>query len=102
MHRNKSDKEELLKVNGKLYQKIGFTEEKEKEKIEDEDSGEEIRIEDGSSLTVFPASNMINYFRGKYLVILNRDKTPYDNYANLVIHDNLAKVSRKVMDKIRV
>ena len=42
----KSDKEELLKVNGKLYQKIGFTEEKEEKEDEIEDSGEEIKIED--------------------------------------------------------
>lgn len=42
----KSDKEELLKVNGKLYQRIGFDEEKvEDDKIEDEET-EEIKIED--------------------------------------------------------
>ena len=43
----KGEKEELLKVNGKLYQKIGFDKEEEKEdnKIDDEDK-EEIKIED--------------------------------------------------------
>ena len=43
----KSEKEELLKVNGKLYQRIGFDEEEEKSGIvEDEEEKEEIKIED--------------------------------------------------------
>lgn len=43
----KSEKEELLKVNGKLYQRIGFDkEEKEDDKFEDDDEKEEIKIED--------------------------------------------------------
>ncbi len=46
----------------------------------------------GTSLTVFPASDLINYFRGKYLVIINKDKTNYDYKANLVIHDSLGNV----------
>ena len=42
----KDEKEELLKVNGKLYQRIGFDKEKEDDKIEDDDEKEEIKIED--------------------------------------------------------
>ena len=43
----KDEKEELLKVNGKLYQRIGFDkEEKEDDKFEDDDEKEEIKIED--------------------------------------------------------
>ena len=44
----KGEKEELLKVNGKLYQRIGFDKEEEKEdnKIEDDEDKEEIKIED--------------------------------------------------------
>lgn len=43
----KGEKEELLKVNGKLYQKIGFDkEEKEDDKFEDDEDNEEIKIED--------------------------------------------------------
>lgn len=43
----KGEKEELLKVNGKLYQKIGFDkEEKEDDKFEDDEDKEEIKIED--------------------------------------------------------
>ena len=51
----------------------------------------------GSSLTVYPASGMIDSFRGKNLVIINNDKTNYDNKASLVINENLAKVSKEVM-----
>ena len=46
----------------------------------------------GTSLTVQPAASLINYFRGKHLVLINRDKTPYDYIANLVINDSLGNV----------
>ena len=57
-------------------------------------------IVEGSSLTVYPASSMIEVFNGKYLVIINKDMTPYDNRADLVINENLSSVSRKIMEKI--
>ena len=53
----------------------------------------------GSSLVVYPAAGLINYFRGKNLVIINKDKTSYDNEATLVINDNLSKVFKKLIDK---
>ena len=46
----------------------------------------------GTSLTVYPASGLINYFRGKNLVLINRDTTPFDNRADLVINESLGKV----------
>jgi len=46
----------------------------------------------GTSLTVYPAAGLINYYRGKKLVLINRDETPYDGRANLVIHDSLGNV----------
>ena len=48
----------------------------------------------GSSLTVYPAASLINYFHGKYLVVINNDSTSADTKANLVINDNIAKVAR--------
>jgi NAD-dependent deacetylase len=51
----------------------------------------------GSSLVVYPAAGFINYFNGKYLVIINNDKTLYDDEASLVIHDNLSKVFKELM-----
>ena len=46
----------------------------------------------GTSLTVYPASGLINYFRGEHLVLINRDATPYDGKSDLVIKQNLGKV----------
>lgn len=46
----------------------------------------------GTSLKVEPAASMVKLFKGKYLVIINRDKTPYDEVATLVINDNLKDV----------
>ena len=46
----------------------------------------------GTSLTVQPASSMLYYFHGKYLVIINKDETPYDYKATLVIHKPLKEV----------
>ncbi len=50
----------------------------------------------GTSLTVYPASGLINYFRGKNLVLINKDSTPYDNRANLVINDSLGTVFKEL------
>ena len=50
----------------------------------------------GTSLTVYPASGLINYFRGKNLVLINKDYTPYDNRANLVINESLGKVFKEI------
>ena len=46
----------------------------------------------GTSLTVYPAAGLINYYRGNRLVLINRDATPYDGQADLVIHESLGNV----------
>jgi len=46
----------------------------------------------GTSLVVYPAAGLINYYRGNKLVLINRDPTPYDRKADLVIHDSIGKV----------
>ena len=46
----------------------------------------------GTSLTVYPAAGLINYYRGNRLVLINRDETPYDRYADLVFHDSLGEI----------
>ena len=53
----------------------------------------------GSSLTVYPASGMIDCFDGKNLVIINGSETPYDYKANLVINDRLSNVITKLSNK---
>lgn len=46
----------------------------------------------GTSLSVYPAAGLLNYFRGRYLVLINRDVTPLDDECNLVIHDKVGEV----------
>ena len=46
----------------------------------------------GTSLTVYPAAGLIDYYRGNRLVLINRDPTPRDDRADLVIHDTLGNV----------
>src|SRR3712207_5673952 len=46
----------------------------------------------GTSLVVYPAAGLIQYFNGKNLVLINKAETPYDNKADLVIHDSIGKV----------
>ena len=50
----------------------------------------------GTSLTVYPAAGLVNYYRGNRLVLINRDETPYDGYANLVFHDSLGNIFSKL------
>ena len=46
----------------------------------------------GTSLTVYPAAGLIRYYKGHRLVLINRDETPYDRNADLVIRDPIGKV----------
>ena len=46
----------------------------------------------GTSLVVYPAAGLINYFHGKHLVLINKSATPYDSKADLVITDAIGKV----------
>lgn len=46
----------------------------------------------GTSLTVYPAAGLINYYRGDRLVLINRDVTPFDHRADLVFHESLGKI----------
>ena len=52
----------------------------------------DLMIVAGTSLTVYPAAGLIRYYRGNRLVLINRDETPYDDYANLVFHARLGDI----------
>jgi len=43
-------------------------------------------------LTVYPAAGLVNYYGGDRLVLINRDETPYDGQADLVLHRSLGSV----------
>lgn len=46
----------------------------------------------GTSLVVYPAAGLISYFRGRSLVLINREATAYDSEADLVLHESLGDV----------
>lgn len=46
----------------------------------------------GSSMVVYPAAGIPNYFHGDNIVIINKDPTPLDHYAKLIIRENIADV----------
>ena len=56
----------------------------------------DLLIVGGTSLTVYPAAGLIDYYRGKRLVLINRDETPYDHRANLVFHEGLGEIFRQL------
>ena len=80
----------IVKPDVVLYEESldGDTLEKSVAAIENAD----LLIVAGTSLTVYPAAGLIRYYRGNRLVLINRDETPYDSYADLVFHDSLGNV----------
>lgn len=52
----------------------------------------DVLIVAGTSLTVYPAASYIRYFGGDKMVLINRDATPYDKIADLVIHEKVGEV----------
>ncbi len=52
----------------------------------------------GTSLVVYPAAGLIQYFNGRHLVLINKSETNADRQADLVIHDSIGKVFREVME----
>lgn len=59
-------------------------------------SNADLLIVGGTSLTVYPASGLVDYFNGKALVLINRDATPYDSKADLVINGSLGNVFKEL------
>ena len=56
----------------------------------------DMMIVGGTSLNVYPAAGLINYYRGNRLVLVNRSATPYDSYADLVIHADIGDVFSQI------
>lgn len=52
----------------------------------------------GTSLAVYPAAGLVEYYRGDKLVLINKSTTLYDKKANLVINDSLGKVLGSLLD----
>ena len=59
-------------------------------------SNAETLIIGGTSLVVYPAAGLINYFKGNNLLLINKSETPYDNMASLVINDAIGEVFTQI------
>jgi NAD-dependent deacetylase len=60
-------------------------------------SSADMLIVGGTSLAVYPAAGLIEYYKGDKLVLINKSATPYDDRANLVIRDSIGKVLREAV-----
>ncbi len=54
----------------------------------------------GTSLVVYPAAGLIDYFSGRHLVLINKSTTAADSRAELVINEDIAKVMRESVDAL--
>ena len=52
----------------------------------------DVLIIGGTSLAVYPAAGFVNYFEGDHLILINRDPTPQDRHASLIIRDPIGQV----------
>ncbi len=50
----------------------------------------------GTSLVVYPAAGLVNYYNGHRLVLINLQPTPYDRYADLTINEKIGQVFRQI------
>lgn len=50
----------------------------------------------GTSLAVYPAAGLINYYRGDRLVLINKTPTPYDSRANLLLAGKIGEIFSQI------
>ncbi|WXR61017.1 NAD-dependent protein deacylase [Peptostreptococcaceae bacterium AGR-M142] len=60
----------------------------------------DVLIVGGTSLVVYPAAGLIEYYNGDKLILVNKSITSYDNRANLIIKDNISEVFKKILDDL--
>lgn len=56
----------------------------------------DVLIVGGTSLVVYPAAGLIDYFNGNKLILINKSSTPYDNKADIVIHDSIGTTLQSI------
>lgn len=56
----------------------------------------EVLIIGGTSLAVYPAAGLIDYFKGDKLIVINKAPTPRDNYADLLIQAPIGEVFSQI------
>ena len=56
----------------------------------------DVMIVIGTSLKVYPAAGFIRYFKGRYLVVINKDNTSYDSMCDLVFNEDVVNVIKNI------
>lgn len=56
----------------------------------------DVMIVVGTSLTVYPAAGFIRYFKGDYIIVINKEPTSYDNMCDLVFNEDVINVINKI------
>ena len=56
----------------------------------------------GTSLNVYPAAGLINYFRGKHIVLINKQITPYDHICDIVINTSIGDVFKEIEKELHL
>lgn len=64
-------------------------------------AGADLLIVGGTSLVVYPAAGLLEYYPGKRLVLINRDATPYDQRASLVIREPIGQVMGELRHRVK-
>lgn len=54
----------------------------------------------GTSLVVYPAAGFLDYFKGRYIVLINKAETSYDKRADLVINESIGRVLDQVVKEL--
>jgi NAD-dependent deacetylase len=58
----------------------------------------EVLIVGGTSLNVYPAAGLIQYYSGDMLILINKSETSYDKYANIVIRESIGETLHNAMN----
>ncbi|MCI8342403.1 MAG: NAD-dependent protein deacylase [Firmicutes bacterium] len=62
-------------------------------------SSADVLIVGGTSLAVYPAAGLVNYYKGNKLVLINKSETSFDKKADLIIHQAIGNVFEKIIQK---
>lgn len=59
----------------------------------------EVLIIGGTSLAVYPAAGLIDFYRGDKLILINMEATSRDNIANYILQGDISKIMEKLVEE---
>ena len=89
----------IIKPDVILYEEA-LNEEILKKAIQEITTAETITI-GGTFLNVYPAAGLLKYFQGKYIILINKEKTSYDKNCDLTIYENIGEVMKCMYEKLK-